>query len=193
MKCIPAIKDSRRIGPSASVETQGETCHVVSYRRCDSHHLKGAMRMATGTHIHFLKDLRARLKFFGILGKLQLLFLAVLVLFPQLLLAQWNATIGAQSDDLGRQALAFLPNEIWIHASRSLGPWQTSRDTPLPSSPAARYGRPLRSSVRDFLRLPQASTAPAASRVGFCSRVTNSRSFFRWQGTSSWSASSMWA
>ena len=46
---------------------------------------------------------------FGVLGKLHLLFLAVLVLFPQLLLAQWNAAIGAQSDDLGRQALAFLP------------------------------------------------------------------------------------
>jgi len=57
---------------------------------------------------------------FGILGKLHILFLAVLVLFPELLLAQWNATIGAQSDDLGRQALAFLPNEIWIHAGESI-------------------------------------------------------------------------
>ena len=57
---------------------------------------------------------------FGILGKLHILFLAVLVLSPELLLAQWNATIGAQSDDLGRQALAFLPNEIWIHAGESI-------------------------------------------------------------------------
>jgi len=57
---------------------------------------------------------------FGILEKLHLLFFAALVLFPQLLLAQWNATIGAQSDDLGRQALAFLPNEIWIHAGESI-------------------------------------------------------------------------
>ena len=57
---------------------------------------------------------------FGILRKLHLLFFAVLVLFPQLLLAQWNATIGAQSGDLGRQALAFLPNEIWIHAGESI-------------------------------------------------------------------------
>jgi len=30
--------------------------------------------------------------------------------------AQWNATVGAQSSDKGDQALAFLPNEIWIHA-----------------------------------------------------------------------------
>lgn len=30
--------------------------------------------------------------------------------------AQWNATVGAQSNDKGDQALAFLPNEIWIHA-----------------------------------------------------------------------------
>ena len=28
----------------------------------------------------------------------------------------WYATVGAQSGDKGRQALAFLPNEIWIHA-----------------------------------------------------------------------------
>jgi len=30
--------------------------------------------------------------------------------------AQWNASVGAQSNDKGFQALAFLPNEIWIHA-----------------------------------------------------------------------------
>jgi len=30
--------------------------------------------------------------------------------------AQWNATVGAQSNDKGDQAFAFLPNEIWIHA-----------------------------------------------------------------------------
>ena len=56
---------------------------------------------------------------FGLLGKLHVLFLA-LVVFPPLLSAQWNATIGAQSADLGRQGLAFLPNEIWIHAGESI-------------------------------------------------------------------------
>jgi len=29
----------------------------------------------------------------------------------------WYAAVGAQSKDKGRQALAFLPNEIWIHAA----------------------------------------------------------------------------
>jgi len=58
--------------------------------------------------------------FFRNLGKLHLLILAALALFPQLVWAQWNATIGTQSADLGRQGLAFLPNEIWIHAGESI-------------------------------------------------------------------------
>ena len=29
---------------------------------------------------------------------------------------QWHASVGAQSKDQGRQVLAFLPNELWIHA-----------------------------------------------------------------------------
>ncbi len=32
----------------------------------------------------------------------------------------WTATVGAQSTDQGQQALAFLPNEIWIHAGDSI-------------------------------------------------------------------------
>ncbi len=28
----------------------------------------------------------------------------------------WQAKVGAQSNDMGRQAMAFLPNEMWIHA-----------------------------------------------------------------------------
>src|SRR3979490_2516426 len=35
---------------------------------------------------------------------------------PRALQAQWRATVGAQSKNGGHQALAFLPNEIWIHA-----------------------------------------------------------------------------
>jgi len=57
---------------------------------------------------------------FRSLLKLQLMLLAVLLIFPRLVSAQWNATIGAQSPDLGRQGLAFLPNEIWIHAGESI-------------------------------------------------------------------------
>src|SRR6266496_2577714 len=43
------------------------------------------------------------------------LLLALLIL-PPVVQAQWTATVGAQTDDKGIQALAFLPNEIWIHA-----------------------------------------------------------------------------
>ena len=32
----------------------------------------------------------------------------------------WFATVGAQSPDEGRQALAFFPNELWIHAGDSI-------------------------------------------------------------------------
>jgi plastocyanin len=32
----------------------------------------------------------------------------------------WHAKVGAETPDLGRQALAFLPNEIWIHAGDSV-------------------------------------------------------------------------
>ena len=34
--------------------------------------------------------------------------------------AQIQATVGAQNEDKGKQALAFLPNEIWIHAPGSV-------------------------------------------------------------------------
>src|SRR5262249_20770004 len=76
--------------------------------------------MATNDAYPFSEESPHTSQLFGIMGKLHLLFLAALVMFPQLLLAQWNATIGAQSDDLGKQALAFLPNEIWIHAGESI-------------------------------------------------------------------------
>jgi plastocyanin len=32
----------------------------------------------------------------------------------------WQATAGAQSKDMGKQAIAFLPNELWIHAGDSI-------------------------------------------------------------------------
>ena len=45
-----------------------------------------------------------------------------LVAVPQSLYSQqnWRATIGAESPDMGRQAVAFLPNEIWIHVGDSI-------------------------------------------------------------------------
>ena len=41
---------------------------------------------------------------------------------PQVALAQqnWNAAVGGQSKDMAKQAVAFLPSEIWIHAGDSI-------------------------------------------------------------------------
>ena len=45
---------------------------------------------------------------------------ASLLLISALVQAQdWQVQVGAQSKDKGRQALAFLPNEMWIHAGDS--------------------------------------------------------------------------
>ena len=52
--------------------------------------------------------------------ELKWILLLVALVLPQTMPAQWKATVGAQSKDLGRQALAFLPNEIWIHEGESI-------------------------------------------------------------------------
>src|SRR5215470_17970994 len=40
---------------------------------------------------------------------------------PQAVRAQsWQLQVGAQTGDMAHQALAFLPNEIWIHATDSI-------------------------------------------------------------------------
>jgi plastocyanin len=54
------------------------------------------------------------------------LFFALMALTPAFG-AQWHATVGAQSHDKGRQALAFLPNEIWIHVGDSIS-WTFNAD-----------------------------------------------------------------
>ena len=63
----------------------------------------------------------------------ELTWLAVVcgaVVFSQAAYAQtWQATAGAQSQDKGRQALAFLPNEIWIHAGDTIT-WTFATDEP---------------------------------------------------------------
>lgn len=52
------------------------------------------------------------------------------IIFSQVIQAQsWQATAGAQSPDKGRQALAFLPDEIWIHAGDSVT-WIFPADEP---------------------------------------------------------------
>ena len=42
--------------------------------------------------------------------------------FPAIAQAQqtWHARVGAETPNMGRQALAFLPNELWIHAGDSV-------------------------------------------------------------------------
>src|SRR5438876_3814121 len=47
--------------------------------------------------------------------------LAVSVLItPPLVQAQWQVSVGAESPNRGSQALAFLPNELWVHAGDSI-------------------------------------------------------------------------
>jgi plastocyanin len=49
------------------------------------------------------------------------LICAPLLLMPALVQAEdWQMQVGAQSKDLGRQVIAFLPNEVWIHAGDSV-------------------------------------------------------------------------
>jgi len=55
-----------------------------------------------------------------------MLALAV-VISPSAAQAQWHAVVGAQSKDMGHQALAFLPNEIWIHAGDDIT-WTVDAD-----------------------------------------------------------------
>jgi len=47
------------------------------------------------------------------------LALSVLIT-PQLVQAQWQVGVGAESPNRGSQALAFLPNELWVHAGDSI-------------------------------------------------------------------------
>jgi len=50
-----------------------------------------------------------------------LLALAVAVTAPAVNAQQnWQAKVGAETPDMARQALAFLPNELWIHAGDSV-------------------------------------------------------------------------
>ena len=49
------------------------------------------------------------------------LALSVLILImPRFVQAQWQSTVGAESPDRGSQALAFLPNELWVHTNDSI-------------------------------------------------------------------------
>ena len=47
------------------------------------------------------------------------LALSVLIM-PQLVQAQWQVSVGAESPNRGSQALAFLPNELWVHTGDTI-------------------------------------------------------------------------
>jgi plastocyanin len=54
--------------------------------------------------------------------------LPVALLLPVSIQAQtWRAAVGAQSQDKGRQVVAFLPNELWIHAGDTVN-WTVGAD-----------------------------------------------------------------
>jgi plastocyanin len=40
--------------------------------------------------------------------------------FPRVVNAQWQLGLGAETADMGTQAFAYLPNEIWIHAGDNI-------------------------------------------------------------------------
>src|SRR2546430_16611475 len=49
------------------------------------------------------------------------LFVLAVLIVPQAVWATtWQAIAGAQSTDEGTQALAFLPNELWVHVGDSI-------------------------------------------------------------------------
>ena len=51
----------------------------------------------------------------------QLVFLSAMTLFSHAAYAQsWQLQVGAETGDRAHQALAFLPNEIWIHQGDSI-------------------------------------------------------------------------
>ena len=59
-----------------------------------------------------------------------LLLLCAAIVCSQTVQAQsWEATTGAQSPGKGRQALAFLPSELWIHSGDSIT-WTFATDEP---------------------------------------------------------------
>jgi plastocyanin len=55
------------------------------------------------------------------------MFILAALALPQMGQAQWQAAAGAQNGNKAMQALAFFPNEIWIHAGDSIT-WTVASD-----------------------------------------------------------------
>src|SRR4249920_2973546 len=53
---------------------------------------------------------------------LSAVFMLAVLVIPRAVQAQvtWKAIVGAQSKDMGKQAMAFLPNELWIYINDSI-------------------------------------------------------------------------
>lgn len=88
------------------------------------------------------------------------LVLVVGLVAPQLVQAQssWHAAVGAQSKDLGHQALAFLPNELWIHEGDTIT-WRSDVDeihtvTFLRTDPSAQVRPPFPAGCPGFSSSP---------------------------------------
>ena len=61
------------------------------------------------------------------LPSIRWMFVLVFMVLPQFAHAQWQAKFGGQSKSMAHQALAFLPNELWIHAGDSVT-WTSNAD-----------------------------------------------------------------
>ena len=53
-------------------------------------------------------------------GQVVTLWIVLAVVSASLGQQNWNATVGGQSADMSKQAVAFLPDELWIHAGDSI-------------------------------------------------------------------------
>ena len=60
------------------------------------------------------------------ISRLIVIVFALFALVPEFAV-EWRATVGAQSEDKGHQVVAFLPNELWIHAGDSVQ-WTVNAD-----------------------------------------------------------------
>ncbi len=93
------------------------------------------------------------------------MLVAAVLLGPQAAqAAKWNATAGDQSRDRGRQAWAFLPNELWIHAGDSIFWAVASDDTHTVSFLTAGQLRPTLAQVNDVIT-PDGSSFDGSSYV----------------------------
>jgi plastocyanin len=93
-------------------------------------------------------------------------FAMAILALPRTARAQqtWQLKVGAESPSMGRQALAFLPNEIWIHAGDSIT-WTWESDE-IHTLTFLTVGQPLPASFT--LGCPGFATSPAVFDGSTC-------------------------